>query len=294
MSFIRSVINWIKNNKLATLLAVVLLLVFLSKWGTGLSTQQTYPTSLEGVGSEEYAASERATGEEDASGQKVIQETTMSLVVEDVEKSADTILEYAKAKGGFMVSSSITRGESSTTGTVVVRVPAAELKTATEYLRGLAVKVASEYLEGIDVSETYADYEARIATLQGTIAQLEEIKKEATEIDDLVSITNQIVSLQGQIDTYRGLMRSLSESAAYSRITTYLATDELSLPYEPPTGFRPTVVFKQAVRALLTDLYALASALIWVGVYGVFWVPALGILVGICIIRKRYHRRPSS
>ena len=289
MSLVKLLAGWIKRNKLTALLAVILLFALLSNLGVDLSTPKT--TSLGGLGNQD-ATSERA-GIGGAGGQMVIQETTMSLVVEDVEETADTILGYAKAKGGFMVSSSIVRGESSTTGTVVVRVPAGELKAVTEYLRALAVKVSSEYLEGTDVSETYADYEARVETLQKTIAQLKEIKDRATEIDDLVSITNQIVSLQERIDSYRGSMRALSESAAYSRITVYLATDELSLPYEPPAGFRPKVVFKQAVRAVLTDLYAIATALIWVGVYGVFWVPALGILVFL-ILRRRRHRQTSS
>ena len=214
-----------------------------------------------------------------ASGDRVvIEESALSLVVSDVSKTADEVVKYAEKEGGFLVSSEITSPEESPVATVTVRVPSAKLRTAIEYYRKLAVKVSSESLVGTDVTEEFKDLNARIATLEKTIDQFESIKARATKIADLVSITSQIISLREQIDALKGAKKFIEESAAFPKITASLATDEFALPYQPPEGFRPGVIFRQAVRALLSGVYAVAGGLIWVGVYAVVVVPVLALI----------------
>lgn len=289
---IGSLVDWIKNNKIAALIILFLFLLLISKTGgvgvqTGLGEYEKglgITPSLKTTGE---GAPETDTTEED---RLVVKESNLSLVVKDVSSTADEIVSHAEKEGGFMVSSSVSQPEESATATVVVRVPSEKLKAVVAYFRSLAIKVSSENLLGRDVTETYADYEARIKTLEATIAQFEAIKEKATKIADLVDITQKIITLQEQIDTYKGLKKSLAEKAAYAKITVYLATDEFALPYQPPTGFRPRVVFKYAVRSLLTNIYAVARTLIWIGVYGVLWVPALAIVTVIFLRRRR--KRP--
>jgi hypothetical protein len=301
MKVLKRLGNWIKKNKLAAAIIAVLLLVVLfgdifsitpqySSWAPTTTGRLSGGTSLESAGSGAGTAADTTTTTTTTS-QMVVKETTMSLVVKDVQGTADTIVSYAEAEGGFMTSTSISKPSEGGSATVIIYVPKDKLKTATEHLRSLALKVSSERLSGTDISETYADYETRIATLQEAISQLEAIRKKTTKTSELVSITNQILTLQKQVDSYTGAMSAMEDRVAYSKITVYLATDELSLPYEPSEGFRPSVVFKQAVRALLSDLYSIGRALIWVGVYGVFWVPALAIIL---VIRRKKRRRKSS
>jgi hypothetical protein len=294
-------IKWVKSNKLlAFLICLVLFLGYCEIYRSSTGYQYGGETSSLGElvpssGSEEaaYSGDSSGTSTSQTASKKIITTSTISLVVDDVQGVADTIVSYAEGEDGYMVSTSISQLEDDMSATVIIRVPAAKLKTATEYLRSLASKVSSESLSGRDVSSTYADYQARITTLEATIARLETIMDSATEASDMVSIASQILSLQESVDAYKGYMQAIDEASDYAKITAYLATDELSLPYEPPTGFRPTVVFKQAVRALLTDLYAAASALIRVGVYGAIWVPTLFLifLIRFMIRRKRQQSR---
>ncbi|KKW26125.1 MAG: hypothetical protein VF00_C0017G0001, partial [candidate division Kazan bacterium GW2011_GWB1_52_7] len=139
-------------------------------------------------------------------------------------------------------------------------------------------KVSSESIVGVDVTDEFEDLDARIATLEKTIDQFEAIKARATKIADLVSITAQIITLREEIDTLKGSKKFIEESAAFPKITASLATDEFALPYQPPEGFRPGVIFRQAVRALLSGVYAVAGGLIWVGVYAVVVVPVLALI----------------
>lgn len=216
----------------------------------------------------------------------VIEESNLSLVVADVPKAADEAVSFAQREGGFLVSSTLEKPEESPLATVVVRVPAEKLQAAVEYFRSLAVEVVSETLVGRDVTKEFEDLDARIATLEGTIAQFEAIKAQATKISDLVSLTQQIISFQEQMDALKGQKKFIEDSAAFSKITVYLATDEFALPYQPE-GFRPGVIFKQAVRSVVALFYGAATAAIWVGVYAVVWLP---ILILILVLVKRSKR----
>jgi hypothetical protein len=272
---LKPLVSWVKSNKLAALIILVLSVLLYSV----LNTPSGISPVTDGVGGipelGEGTTVDGKGGTETSGDRVVIEESALSLVVSDVSKTAVEVVSYAEKEGGFLVSSEITSPEESPVATVTVRVPSKKLRTAIEYYRTLAVKVASETIEGVDVTDEFEDLDARIETLEGTIVQFEAIKAKATKIADLVSITQQIITLRGQIDELKGTKKFIADSAAYPKITASLATDEFALPYQPSEGFRPGVIFKQAVRALLASVYAVAGALIWIGVYAVVVVPVL-------------------
>jgi len=68
----------------------------------------------------------------------------------------------------------------------------------------------------------------------------------------------------------------------------YLSTDEIALPYQPDDNFRLGVIFKLAVRSLMTTLRFGLSSLIWIAVYGVVWIPVLVIMV---ILLRRLNKK---
>ena len=106
----------------------------------------------------------------------------------------------------------------------------------------------------------------------------------ATRIEDLLNVQQQLVSLQQQIDSVKGQQKYYEQSAKLSLVNVYLSTDELALPYAPTNEWRPTVVFKEAVRSLIAHFRSLGSLLIW----GVVYLPIL-IPVGLIIwyLKKR-------
>lgn len=274
---LKPLIGWIKANRLSSLIITALVFLLILSWwpsssvGTGVGGGVTTPEFIDGG---------KGTAGMDGTGgdRVVIEESTLSLVVDDVSAKVSAVVSYAEKEGGFLVSSEVTSPEESPVATVSVRVPSAKLRTAIDYYRTLAVKVSSESIIGTDVTEEFEDLDSRIATLEETIEQFEVIKAKATKIADLVSITQQIITLREQIDLLKGEKKFIEESAAFPKITAYLATDEFSLPYLPAEGFRPGVIFKQAVRSLVAGLYAVGEALIWVGVYAVVVVPVLALV----------------
>jgi len=106
----------------------------------------------------------------------------------------------------------------------------------------------------------------------------------AYSVTDLMTVQRELINLQSQIDSLKGQQKYLEQSAKLTKITIYLSTDELSLPYAPTNEWRPTVIFKEAVRSLLTFLRGIAGFLIWLVVYSPIIAPVIGI---IWFVRRR-------
>jgi hypothetical protein len=285
-------VDWIRKNKLATILVIILLYFLFRDYFPVFSLKSATreeavvapavgeSISVGKLGTADFGISPLREAPPVAQEERlVIEESSLSLVVADVRGVADKIVDKANEVGGFMVSTSLTRPEEAPFATVVVRVPADKFRETIDYFRDLAIKVSSENILGTDVTAEYVDLEARLETLGKTKAKFEEILAKATAIQDILQVEQQLVNLQDQIDSLKGRQKYLEQTAKLAKITAYLSTDEYALPYVPAKPFRPGVIFKLAVRSLVNNLRSLATAVIWVGVYAVIWLPVLLVLI---------------
>jgi len=213
----------------------------------------------------------------------VVQESSMSLVVKDVREVGDKVIEKAKEVGGFMISSSLTKPEDAPYANISVRVPSDKLKDVLDYYRKLAIKVSSENLYGYDVTDQYVDIQARLETLGKTKVKFEEILRNAVRVTDLLEVNRELINLQVQIDNLKGRQKYLEQTAKLAKITVYLSTDELALPYAPSQTYRPVVVFKEAVRSLIATLRKVATAIIWLVVFIPVWIL---VFIGYLLVKK--------
>jgi len=304
-------IAWIKANKLTAILIVVIAILILknnniapmggvylnkSSRSSALDMTQSYsespPLGFAGkIASNEMMPVPMPEAPPDATvtNRMVIQNSDMSLLVKDVKGTQKKIISIAQENGGYMVNSHLSSPDEAPSGSVVIRVKSVSIEKVLESLRGLAVKVVSENLNGYDVTDQYVDIDKRIAIHESTKAKYQEILGRAHEISDITQITQQIIYTQSQIDSLVGQQDALKKNADLAKITVYLSADEISLPYAPKDTWRPNVVFKLAVRALVKDIRNLADKAIWLGVYSVIWVPLLiaGLLVWRLYIRKK-------
>jgi hypothetical protein len=298
---IKNVINWLNKNKIIIVLILIILFLLVKQYLPTLRHLRTTSTLEKAVrigietptvGGPELGMVPPVPAEyspvEDEN-RLVVEESSLSLVVKNVREAADQVTARAKEVGGFMVSTSLSHPEEAPFATVIIRVPADRLRETIDYFRSLAVKVSSEKILGTDVTAEYTDIQARLVTLEETKAKFESILNQATEIQDILQVQREIIRLQDQIDSLKGREKYLEQTAKLAKITVYLSTDELALPYAPAKPFRPSVIFKLAVRSLVLALRKGLTALIWIVVYAVIWLPVVLI---IFFIRKR--RKKSS
>lgn len=303
--------GWIKRNKLAVVLLLILGYLFLntslsSFFGLGLLSLPNSSKSYErnvmmDVAPNNYASpglkmSLPASGgggynapvapAPEVKDRMVVQNSYLSLVVKNVSSTLNEIKSYTTTIGGYMVNSNLDNPQDNTSGSVTLRIPSEKLDETLAKFRSLSVKVASERLDGTDVTDQFVDNEARMQVLNANMARFKELMGQAKEISDILNVQQQVFSLQSQIDSIKGQNKYMEQTAKMSLVTIYLSTDEYSLPYAPSQPWRPDVIFKTAVRSMISNLRSLGSVAIWLFVYAVIWLPVLLIILFIKSKRK--------
>lgn len=295
----RRFLNWTKTHKLtAMLLLAVFYLVYkqfappaqFSRNATNFAPMPISGGGNEMAYSKSIAPAMPIARDEvaptDQSERLVIQETSLSLVVKDVSVAVNAIQQKTEQLGGFLVNSHVSKPQESGNGAIIVRVPSTKLAEALASFRSTGLRVTDEQVNGVDVTDQYVDLDARLKTLEKTKAKFEDILDKAIQVQDLLNVQRELINLQSQIDSVKGQQQLLKKSADLAKITVYLSTDEYSLPYAPAEPWRPNVIFKEAVRALVTRARSLATAGIWIVVFTPIWAPILGVL---WFVNKKKH-----
>lgn len=300
-------IDWVKSNKLASVLAVVLLFLILRQLTSRSPVMPlTLPTSYmnSGARSESFEIASPAMMAQDSAKvgigmmppfqpdapptltttRMVTKDTTLSLKVDDVEKSVSGIEAVATNAGGYLIDSNVSVPEGAASATISIRIPSEKRTEVLASLKSSAVKVVTEYVNGQDVTDQYVDSEERLRILESTKVKFEGILDRAVNVNEMLNVQRELLNLQQQIDAIKGQQKYLEGTTKLSRVTVYLSTDELALPYAPDNSWRPSVVAKEAVRSLILNLREIGTLLIWMVVYAPVWI--IGILVIWAVRRK--------
>jgi hypothetical protein len=292
--------TWIKNHKLVVLLLLIIgFILWKNNNPIPLSSNSSFQlrdaaSSKIAVGSGMGAAPMPLIAQDsyapttETTNRMVIQNSYLSLLVDNVKNTTKQILTYTTSQGGYMVNSSIDNPNDTPTATVTIRIPSKNLDTILEYFRSLSIKVVSENLTGDDVTDQYTDLNARLATLNATKAKFQDIFNQAVKIQDILDVQRELINVQSQIDAVKGQQLYLSKSAEMAKVTLYLSTDEIALPYAPSETWRPNVIFKLAVRSLISHAREIGTGLIWIAVYSVIWIPLL--IIGF-ILKKKLDKK---
>ncbi len=208
-------------------------------------------------------------------GELYIQDTSLSLISRDPVNAEAQIRQITTELGGFLVSSNVDHPEEGTTASITVRVPTDSLDEALQRFEQTGDRVVSKSVQGRDVTQQYQDIEAQLATLNTVQTRLEALLQQADDASALLQIQQQIFQIQSQKDSLEGQRRYLEDAAETTRVTIFIASDELALPYVPAQPWKPEAIFKQAVRSLVETLRGFGTAVIWIAVYLPLAVPVL-------------------
>jgi len=299
---------WIKSNKL-TFVLILAVLFLLTKSSTlrgirsstnryvdyGKDSLDTVSESASmgrggGFSSNLPIPNTSATPHPEVEERMKVKNASISLHVKDIKESVTAINTYVENIGGYVVTQRINTPQESSTGYMTVRVPSDKLEASLEYFGERAIRVVQEEITGRDITDKYVDTQAQLATLERTKAIFEGILDEAVEFDDILRANREILSTQSQIDYIKGRLQYMEKTSETSLINITMSTDELELGYAPADAWRPKVVLKKAVRSLVSDVRGLGETAIWIGVYSVFWIPALIIVL---VVKKVLKNRKS-
>ena len=149
----------------------------------------------------------------------IVHTARMSLVVDDVALTVDSIADVASDLGGWVVSSDRSSRHS---GAIAIRVPAALLDEAFRRLEALALEVDSRAVTSEDVTNEYVDSQSRLVSLRATEERLLSFLDRAGNVDEALRVQKEVSDLQLRIEEIQGRLNFLEQTAAYSLIEVSL------------------------------------------------------------------------
>ncbi|MBO5552160.1 MAG: DUF4349 domain-containing protein [Lachnospiraceae bacterium] len=223
----------------------------------------------------------------------IIRNAEVSLDVSNLESFLDQLHSATEKMEGYLESSSINDYDSeyasSRYGYFTARVPQEKLDDFLAEL-GDGEHVSSVTISTEDVSLQYADIEARIRALKTEQKTLEELLEKAEEVEDLITVRNELSNINYQLDDFERQRRSLSHQVNYSTVT--INAKEERIIQDPATpAFK--VEFKARMIQGLSDtlnlvvgVIAALPSILFVFVLFVIAVFVLKILFSLMFRRK--------
>ena len=240
----------------------------------------------------------------EVAGRKIVRNAGISLGVEDVGAAVQRVETIAGSAGGFVSESSVfvesppepLEGDTAPprrtqSATVTIRVPTSAYASVMNQLRGVAGEVQSESSTTSDVSEEYADLEARQRNLEATEARYLELLEKAETIPDILTLQDRINAVRLEIELIQGRINLLNDLTDLATIVVQL--QPLALVAEAPSepGWAQQVwedaweTSEGAIQALGTAAIVGGVVLAWLA------VPALAIAIGWRLFGSRREKK---
>ncbi len=228
---------------------------------------------------------------------KLIRTVNMNIETYDFDAVTATVTSRVSALGGYIESSSVD-GSSTSTGRsadYTLRIPAPQADSFIATIgENSNITHQSESME--DVTLKYVDNKSRKESLQVEYDRLEELLKEADDIEELIYIENRLSEVRYEIESIEAQLRSYDNLVDYT--TIYLYIQEVIEYTEPEpvdfsVGARISRGFKEAVENViefLGDLLVfIVTALPYLVVLAVFAL-VIFLIVKLCMAASRKHR----
>lgn len=224
----------------------------------------------------------------DMTERMIIRNGRLELVVMDTLATEESIGELVDELEGYLLSTESNRYEGGLLRiSLTLRVPATTFNTAMARLRALATEVTYESISSEDVTQEYVDLESRLRALKIKAQKLEELMDEAEDTEAVLAIYHELSATEQEIEHVKGRMQYLERSAAMATITVTLTPDELAQPVAI-AGWRPQGTAKRALQALINAYQFLFDTLIWILIFVVPVLAAIGLIVALFVKIIKY------
>lgn len=224
--------------------------------------------------------------------QKVMKTGTFTFKVEKVETGVTNIEALAKKYNGSVLNSSVTSESMYTKekmGFITVRVPVAQFDAFRTDAKKIAQKIDIDEVNATDVTEQYVDLQARLTTMKAEEQSLLKIVEQAKTVDEILKVRAELARVRSDIESMEAQKKYLDTQTDYATVS-FTLTEEGIVQSDQ---FSPSIVFKNAIQALVNAWKQTLSTLIVIGVFaGGLIIPiALVIWITVILFRNKKNKR---
>jgi hypothetical protein len=219
----------------------------------------------------------------------LIKNATITIETEDSRATTDRIVAGLQAAGGYVSNlNEFVDGLGRRSVTIQVRVPSDRFDQTMVQLETMG-KVLNKQVAAQDVTEEYVDTEARARNLKKTEERLIEHLAKSGVLEDILRVENELTRVREEIERLDGRLRFLGDRVKYSTITITVQEAPKGETIVPPQTFSTAKEFSEALRSMVGFLQGVWSRVIWMIVWGPFWL--LPLVVVYVVYRRRRARR---
>ena len=154
------------------------------------------------------------------------------------------------ALGGYVETSSFYGNEGYRSGNMTCRIPS-DKSSEMETFIGETSNVLGRSVFTEDVTLQYSDLDAHIRALRTEQTTLENMIKEAEDIDTLLAIQTELSNIRYQIESYESSMRGLENRIQYDTVNLYVQeVRSESATADKSFGSKVSSKFKRSIRSL--------------------------------------------
>jgi len=225
---------------------------------------------------------------------KLIRTASMSISTQSFQESLDTLKTLCQEQGGWIESASESTGAGGLrTAYLTLRIPAESLDA---YLEGSvsAGRITRRSESVQDVTESYQDTAAQLATQQALMARLQALVTDAASLSDLLELESQIADTQYTIDRLQSSLNATDRQVDYSTVDVTLREES------PATDIIDTekTLWERLQAAVVSGVEAFGNFVENVFVYAAAALPFIGVVLviwgGVKLIQKIMKWRKKS
>jgi len=148
------------------------------------------------------------------------------VVPNDVEAASDKVKEMSTRRGGFALS---VRFDGESSANLDIKVASEELDAALEELASLG-RVESRSVSGRDITEEYADVDARLGAMRATRDRLRTLYERANTVEEVIAVERELGRVQSELESLEARMRVLAQQRDLADIDVTITRERVLGP----------------------------------------------------------------
>jgi Domain of unknown function (DUF4349) len=219
---------------------------------------------------------------------QLIKKATMSVVVESVEQSIETVTQLIDKQQGDLIKLAENQPKDEFaryTALIQMRVPQSSLDRTLDSLAKLG-SVKSRNITAEDAGDRIVDFQAQLGNLRRTEANLQKIMDKAGSVRDTLSVSQELSNVRNSIERIDAQLKNLQNQVTYSTITLNLEAAVSSKNPQLGFGLQVQEAWGKSTSSLSKFSIALVKLAIWLMVYS----PYLFMIIAVVYGYKHWHR----
>lgn len=210
------------RTRIAGVIGLTLLAAVLAACGGSDSgASAPMPAGMPAEMSSEMTGDMAQSKDQMTAGPQVIRTASVTVQVADVQQGAAEVVTVTSQFGGSVQNQDQSNSDGVSYANIAARVPADKLDAYLEAIKGIG-EVQYLNVSAADVTPQVLDIEARISSLEASIARLKVLQAQAGNVTDLIAIETELANRQGELDSLKSQRDYYADQVAMSTVTISL------------------------------------------------------------------------